>query len=41
MESGKVIAQKVHTSDEGSIAVSPCVDVITPPSEGDALDACK
>lgn len=39
MESGNVIEQNVHTSDEGSMAASPCVDVITPPSEGEAREA--
>lgn len=41
VESGKVIEQNVHTSDDGSIAASPCVDVITPPSDGEAREACN
>lgn len=39
VESGNVIAQNVHTSEDGSIAASPWVEVITPPSEGDAREA--
>lgn len=41
MESGNVIAQNVHTRGEGSRPASPWVDVMMPPSDGDARDACK
>lgn len=41
MESGKVIEQNVHTRDEGNMAASPCVDVIIPPSDGEAREALE
>lgn len=33
--------QNAHTSDDGSMEASPCVDVIIPPSDGDARDVCE
>lgn len=39
VESGNVIAQNVHTREDGSMAASPCVDVMIPPSDGEDLEA--
>lgn len=39
VESGNVMEQNVHTRDDGSMAASPCVEVITPPSDGEAREA--